>query len=77
MRTDYPQLRAEVLAAAKEGRATYVPAWSAKNPTALIKIDGRVVGQASSVGHFVCVAPDAPRFGESLLQPMPSRAADR
>ena len=66
---NYIQARADVLVAAREGRATYLPAGGRDNPTALIFIDGELVGQASAVGHYVRLAPDAPRFSESKLIP--------
>lgn len=67
--TDYNALRREVLIAARQGRASYLPAGGRDNKTALVLIDGEVVGQASTLMHYVREAPDAPRFGESILLP--------
>lgn len=68
---DYPALREEVLVAARQGRATYLPAGARGNATAQIYIDGVLVGQASTVGHYVREAPDASasRFAEIALVP--------
>jgi hypothetical protein len=66
---DYNSLREEVLQAAREGRATYLPAGARDNATAQIFIDGKLIGQASSLAHYVRLADDAPRFGESALVP--------
>lgn len=69
MTTDYQTLRERVLSAARNGRATYLPAGSRHNATALVFIDGELIGQASTLMHYVRVATDAPRFGESVLLP--------
>jgi hypothetical protein len=66
---DYQQLRRDVLQAAREGRATYLPAGARHNATAQVFIDGNLIGQASSLMHYVRVADDSPRFGESALIP--------
>lgn len=63
-------MRRRVLEAAREGRATYLPAWARDNATARVLIDGEEVGQASTVAHYVRQAPDAPSvFGERALLP--------
>lgn len=71
--TDYNALRAEVLAAAREGRATYLPAGARDNRTAQVFIDGELVGQASTCMHYVREDPTAPAsatmFGERPLIP--------
>lgn len=66
---NYELARADVLAAAREGRATYLPAGGRDNKTALVFIDGLLIGQASTVAQYVRTASDAPRFGESALLP--------
>jgi hypothetical protein len=66
---DYNSLREEVLQAAREGRATFLPAGARHNATAQIFVDGKLVGQASGLMHYVRVADDAPQFGESALVP--------
>jgi hypothetical protein len=66
---DYQQLRRDVLHAAREGRATYLPAGARHNATAQVFIDGNLIGQASSLMHYVRVADDTTRFGESKLIP--------
>lgn len=55
---NYGHVRRRVLAAAREGRATLVPAGARHNGTALILIDGEEVGQASQYGHYVREDPD-------------------
>jgi hypothetical protein len=69
---DHTQTREMVLAAAREGRATYLPAGARDNDTALIFVDGKEVGQASVVGHYVVPVSDARTFGERALQPGPA-----
>lgn len=53
MSIDYAALRAQILAAAREGRATYLPAGARGNATARVYIDGDYIGQASTVAHYV------------------------
>lgn len=68
--TNFEQLRIDVLNAAREGRATYLPAGARDNRTAEVYIDGKLVGQASTVAHYVREDPDnATRFGERKLLP--------
>lgn len=68
---NHAQVRAEVLAAAREGRATYLPAGARDNAVALVYIDGELVGQASEVGHYVRINHSDPRskYAESVLLP--------
>lgn len=58
--------RARVHAAVKAGAATILPAGARGNPTALVLIDGEVVGQASTyaVGYNII---ENGRFGEGRL----------
>lgn len=56
---DYDALRVAVLAAAREGRATYLPAGARDNATAQVFIDGELIGQASTLMHYVREDPDA------------------
>lgn len=71
-------IRRRVLEAAREGRATYLPAWARDNATARVFIDGKEVGQASAVAHYVRQAPDAPSvFGEQVLLPEHERHLPR
>ncbi|ART70449.1 hypothetical protein BTO20_19445 [Mycobacterium dioxanotrophicus] len=68
--TNFEQLRIDVLNAAREGRATYLPAGARDNHTAEVYIDGQLVGQASTVAHFVREDPESTtRFGERKLLP--------
>lgn len=69
----YEQLRAQVLEAAREGRATLIPAGARDNATALVAIDGQVIGQATQLCHRVRETPGqgAGTFGERLLEPLP------
>lgn len=67
---DLMELRTMVLTAAREGRATYLPAGARDNSTALVLVDGAIVGQASVVGHFVR-AQQTSTFGECPLVPVP------
>lgn len=71
MSIDYAALRAQVLAAAREGRATYLPAGARANPTAQIFIDGEYIGQASTVAHYVRTDHDNPAsvYAETVLLP--------
>jgi hypothetical protein len=67
---NYEQLRIDVLTAAREGRATYLPAGARDNATAEVYIDGALVGQASTLMHYVREDPDnTSRFGECKLIP--------
>lgn len=66
---DWNQIRRDVLVAAAEGRATYLPAGARHNATALIFVDGVEVGQASVVGHYVRAVDGAARHGEVALVP--------
>lgn len=67
---NYEQLRIDVLNAAREGRATYLPAGARDNTTAQVFIDGELIGQASTLMHFVREDPDnTTRFGEPKLIP--------
>lgn len=70
--TDYfSELRDRVAEAAAEGRATYLPAGARNNATALVLIDGEIVGQASTCMHKVRHDFDTyTRFGESKLLPL-------
>ncbi|WKX01989.1 hypothetical protein Q3O43_29375 (plasmid) [Rhodococcus aetherivorans] len=71
MSIDYAALRAQVLAAAREGRATYLPAGARANATAHVYIDGEYIGQASTVAHYVRTDPDNPAsaYAETVLLP--------
>ncbi|MFA5712334.1 hypothetical protein [Mycolicibacterium sp.] len=67
---DYDALRELVLIAARQGRATYLPAGARDNTTAQVYIDGELVGQASTVMHYVREDPEnTSRYGESKLIP--------
>lgn len=52
-RYDYSRARHSVLAAARQGRATYLPAGARDNDTARVLIDGVEVGQASVLMAYV------------------------
>lgn len=69
---DYNALREYVAEAAAEGRATFLPAGARDNATALILVDGEVVGEAVTVGHLVDIDLDTPAsvFGERRLRPL-------
>ncbi|MCV7256862.1 hypothetical protein H7J86_32270 [Mycobacterium hackensackense] len=67
--TNYNALRRQLLLAARHGRASCLPAGGRDNKTALVLIHGEAVGQASTLMHYVREAPDAPRFGKSILLP--------
>lgn len=70
--------RRRVLEAAREGRATYLPAWARENSTARVLIDGEEVGQASTLAHYVRQDSDAPSvFGEKPLLPEHDRHLPR
>lgn len=67
---NYEQLRIDVLQAAREGRATYLPAGARDNATAQVFIDGELIGQASTVAHYVREDPsNTTTFGERKLLP--------
>lgn len=67
----YGTLRQMVLEAARDMRATYVPAGARDNATAQVFIDGVLVGQMSVCGHYVREASADIRtvYGERLLVP--------
>lgn len=67
---NYEQQRIDVLNAAREGRATYLPAGARDNATAQVFIDGELIGQASTLMHFVREDPaNTTMFGERKLLP--------
>lgn len=67
----YSELRERVLRAAREGRATFLPAGARGNPTARIFIDGVYVGQASTCEHYVRTDHTNPasKYSETKLLP--------
>lgn len=68
--TDWTALRSMVREAAAEGRATYLPAGARSNPTALVLVDGLVVGEAASLMHLVRHDMETySQWGESKLLP--------
>ena len=70
MNDEYGKLRARVRDAAREGRATFLPAGARGNATAMVLIDGEPVGQAVTCMDFVrCDLTTYSRFGESRLLP--------
>lgn len=73
---NYNALRKRVLHAAREGRATLIPAGARDNATAQVCIDGEVIGQASSLCHFVREDATQGRavFAERVLVPAPEWA---
>lgn len=64
---NYNHARLAVLVAAKQGRATYLPAGARDNATARVLIDGIEVGQASSLMHHVREGKANSTFGERPL----------
>lgn len=64
---EYDKLRHEVLIAAREGRATYLPAGARDNATARVLIDGIEVGQASTCMHYVRTVDNGSVFGERQI----------
>lgn len=68
---DYDALRAAVLVASREGRATCLPAGARDNATAQVFIDGELIGQASTLMHYVREDPASTtsRYQEVKLVP--------
>lgn len=67
---DWATAREIVRSAASDGRATFLPAGARDNKTAQVLIDGKVIGQASTLMHRV--KHDLKKytmFGESPLLP--------
>lgn len=66
-------MRDVVTEAARNGKATYLPAGARDNATAIVLIDGVNVGQASTLMHGVKIDPSDPAsktmFGECRLIP--------
>lgn len=63
--------REAVLQAAREGRATFLPAYARDNTVAMVLIDGAPFGSASVVEHYVTPADTGRTFGEVPLVPLP------
>jgi len=50
---EYDRLRHLVLIAARKGRATYLPAGARNQRCAQIYVDGELVGESVTIGHYV------------------------
>ncbi|HMH59032.1 MAG TPA: hypothetical protein VK537_07610 [Galbitalea sp.] len=66
---EYGDLRIRVRDAAREGRATYLPAGARDNAVAMVLIDGEPVGQASTCMTFVRLVGLYSPFSEVRLIP--------
>ena len=69
---NHEQQRIDVLNAAREGRATYLPAGARDNSTAQVFIDGQLIGQASTLMHFVREDPTPSLVVEAACCPGPA-----